>query len=341
MRATLKFLAIGVFGLVAGMLLLELGIRAYMALQPLKKEWSDRPNFYFAHELAPAAQDLPHRKVKPADTYRIAVVGDSFTFAPYMQFTDAFPHKLEAMLNLNDTALKGEVINYGVPAYSLSHEVAVVRRAVEEQADLIILQVTLNDPEMKPYRPTGIQTNLADPFGVFRPQQGPEWLFKYWKTAMFVAERLHNSRTHTLYQEYFKELFNNPRSWKKYLGALGKIEKICKRAEVPVVAVVFPLFGLPTDQNYPFWDIHTKVAEALTDHGIPYRDLLDIYSGIPLERLQVMPGVDRHPNEIAHRMAAEAIYVWLAQNKFLPEELLIKVRYKTRYGIAHQAPYKE
>ncbi|MCX6115883.1 MAG: SGNH/GDSL hydrolase family protein, partial [Proteobacteria bacterium] len=68
-------------------------------------------------------QDYPHAVLKPANVFRIAAIGDSFTFAPYMQFTDTFPKKLAQMLSLNPGNRQVEVINYGVPAYSTSHEI--------------------------------------------------------------------------------------------------------------------------------------------------------------------------------------------------------------------------
>ena len=49
----------------------------------------------------------------------------------------------------------------------------------------------------------------------------------------------------------------------------------------------------------------------------------------------MIPGVDRHPNELGHRIAGEQIYLWLEKQGLLPEELKIKKRYKTRTGIAN------
>ena len=90
------------------------------------------------------------------------------------------------------------------------------------------------------------------------------------------------------------------------------------------------------DDRYPFYEIHKKVDALLTSLGVPHLDLSSSFKGIPLERLQVIPGVDRHPNEIAHRMAAEAIYLWLEKEKAVPDELRILDRYATRLGIENQ-----
>jgi hypothetical protein len=74
----------------------------------------------------------------------------------------------------------------------------------------------------------------------------------------------------------------------------------------------------------------------MTSLGVPVIDLSPLYIGIPLERLQVIPGVDRHPNEIAHRMAAERIYLWLEELKLLPQQALIVDKFATRLGVDEQ-----
>ena len=308
---------------------------------PAQKQetWSDRPKYYYQHAASPTLQDFPYSKTKNPGTFRVAVVGDSFTFAPYMQFDDAFPKKLERMLNLNFEEKKAEVINYGVPAYSTTHEVPKIKQAIEEQADLVILQITLNDPEIKAGTPIGI--TVFDRFGPPKYGKIVTWILSWSKLANFVAQRLHNNETQKAYKEYFIDLFENPRTWNSFKNALGQISNLAKTSNTKIVAVVFPLFGLPLDDSYPFYGIHKKVSEALNELQIPYDDISNIYKGIPLERMQVLPGVDRHPNEIAHRMAAEEIYTWLINEKLIPQELQISKRFKGRTQIIKEEPFVE
>ena len=65
----------------------------------------------------------------------------------------------------------------------------------------------------------------------------------------------------------------------------------------------WPLFvGL--ERAYPFDPIHDEVARFCLQAGIPHHDLLPLFRGRPSASFWVHP-VDRHPNEIAQRMAAE------------------------------------
>jgi len=43
-----------------------------------------------------------------------------------------------------------------------------------------------------------------------------------------------------------------------------------------------------------------------------------------------LPGKDSHPNEIAHRIAAEQIYLWLERIDLLPKEIVIREKYRKR-----------
>ena len=338
-KSFLITLATTTFGIVLALGVVEVGVRALAPSAPKGPKWSDRPVFYFRAPGAPTMQNYPYNPQKPAGTFRVAVVGDSFTFAPFMQFTDTFSYKLQQMLKVSGSPREVEVINYGVPAYSTSHEIDTTKQAITEGADLIILQITLNDPEIKAHRPTGLTENMEDRFGPLRLKGWMKKLARQWKTLGFVLTRLHNSRTHQAYTDYFTGLFMEEKTWKPFTESMSRLVGLAKEAKTPIVSVVFPLFGMPMDDKYPFYPIHTKVKDLMTSLEVPILDVSDIYKGIPLEHLQVIPGVDRHPNEIAHRMAAEHMYLWLEGQNRIPEEFVIKEKFATRLGVNRQRPW--
>jgi lysophospholipase L1-like esterase len=320
-------------GVVGSLLVIELGYRLLLGFKSPSNQYNDRPLYYFQ---ASGSDDLRDYKYgeKSEDAFRIAVVGDSFSFAPYMQFTDSFPKVLERMLNLNETTLRGEVVNYGVPGYSTSHEIRETRQAVQQGADVVLLQITLNDAELKPYRPIGI-TNF-DNFGNLKVTGWKKVLFNNWKSLAFVMTRIHNEQTRRDYIAYFNDLFFSQRSWKEFQKSLRRIASITKKNNIPLMAVVFPLYGLPLDESYPFHSIHQRVAEELASHEVETLDLFSAYEGVSLDRIQVIPGEDRHPNEIGHRIAAESIYSWLESNNVIPEPLRIEKRYVKRTQIVKE-----
>ncbi len=60
--------------------------------------------------------------------------------------------------------------------------------------------------------------------------------------------------------------------------------------------------------------MHDRLHEALANEQVRFLDLLNDYRGRDPFRLQVIPFVDSHPNEIAHRLAAESIFEYLLAN---------------------------
>jgi len=95
--------------------------------------------------------------------------------------------------------------------------------------------------------------------------------------------------------------------WVAARRALKTMGGMCRERGIPLVVAIFPLFGNPLDDRYPFADIHAKVAQAAGEAGAKVVDLLPLYRGLDWRLLVVDGANDEHPNEIAHRIAAQAI----------------------------------
>ena len=104
--------------------------------------------------------------------------------------------------------------------------------------------------------------------------------------------------------------------WKKLERALDIFEHETRVAGVPLLAVVFPDMSL-LGPAYPWADVHAKINDALERHRIPYLDLRPHFSDKDAARMAAYPGVDAHPSEIGHRIAARAIFEHLLEHGFL------------------------
>ena len=80
---------------------------------------------------------------------------------------------------------------------------------------------------------------------------------------------------------------------------------------IGLLVVIFPFFH-ELDGDYAFQPVHDIVRGHCEEEGIPVLDLRDAYSGFNGPELWVHP-TDQHPNEIGHRIAADAIVRWLAE----------------------------
>jgi hypothetical protein len=87
---------------------------------------------------------------KSPGVYRIAVVGDSTSFGWKVGQDQSFPKVLESLLNSTGRAY--EVINFSVPGYNTSQELALIKyRVIKFEPDMIILVYCGNDRYMSNY----------------------------------------------------------------------------------------------------------------------------------------------------------------------------------------------
>jgi len=112
--------------------------------------------------------------------------------------------------------------------------------------------------------------------------------------------------------------------WIAAREALRTMGGLCRSRGVPLVVAIFPLFGNPLDDGYPFAEEHAKVARAASVSGAKVVDLLPRYQGLRWELLVVDGPRDEHPNEIAHRIAAQALV--RAVDEVVPRESSVSER---------------
>lgn len=325
-------------------LALGLGEIAARALAPTKREaknpfLKERPRLFVMPEGSSSLQDQSYEAEKPEGVFRIAVVGDSFTFAPQMQFDDSFSKRLERSLNMNKSSelkhrgARAEVINFGIPGHSTIHEVRTVEEALKLSPDLVLLQITLNDAQLRPFSLEPIEFQRK--FGKAPLDYDASWLLRNSRLARMLAERLHNQRSVEAYVQYHYDLFSNPESARSFHSALDKMKAHVNAASNQknsprLIAVIFPLFDFPLNDSYPFLALHESIGTVLKERNIPFLDLFSRFKGLPVERLQLIPGKDSHPNEIAHRIAAEQLLAWLVRRKFIPADLVPQRVYRRR-----------
>ncbi|MEZ4753475.1 MAG: SGNH/GDSL hydrolase family protein [Bdellovibrionota bacterium] len=110
--------------------------------------------------------ELTFPKVKQ----RVLVLGDSFSFGPYLPEYHSYPYFLENIL------ANAEVVNAGVPGYTIEDEAGLFRdRAKYLEPDIVLLQVLDNDltdffwfkrnefdRERKVYEPTSIEVEFLN-----------------------------------------------------------------------------------------------------------------------------------------------------------------------------------
>ncbi|MFN8453410.1 MAG: SGNH/GDSL hydrolase family protein [Anaerolineae bacterium] len=158
-RITLKILMV-IMGGVAGLLILELGVR----LLPLPYSTSDGDAHICSTEFGWLGKpdhdewrttdgytvrvrhnqfgmhDTDHSQAKSSDTYRVLMLGDSFTWAAQVNEQETSSHILQDLLKQGLSPRPVEVINAGVTGWSTEQELLYYRQiGYSYQPDLVLL----------------------------------------------------------------------------------------------------------------------------------------------------------------------------------------------------------
>ena len=147
-------------GLVAGLLICEVILRVLGVSQPIFYQtdyylgqsarlavegWQTTEGRAYVRFNSAGLRDLEHFKYKPKNTFRIAVLGDSYAAAVNVRVEQTFWKVMERELS-QCTELanrQAEVINFGVSGYGTAQELIMLRRyAWTYSPDLVVLMFT-------------------------------------------------------------------------------------------------------------------------------------------------------------------------------------------------------
>jgi hypothetical protein len=234
----------------------------------------------------------------------VVLLGDSFTWGASVLFDDAYGQRLERWL----TERRGEpweVVNLAVPGMNTVGQAAqLVSEGFAYGPDLVVLGYVLNDSEDEN---AAEARRAADWLADRQPPPSRPLLDR---SALFrvVRARLWATTENRRRVEGFRSMYlpSYP-GWVAAQKALRAIGGACRERGVPFVVVLFPLFGSPLDDRYPFAELHGQVARVAAEAGARVVDLLPFYRGLRSDLLVVDGTNDEHPNEIAHRIAAQTL----------------------------------
>ena len=246
-------------------------------------------------------RDRERAVARPPGVRRVVSLGDSFAWGASVEFEDAYPQRLERGLARRRRE-PWEVVNLALPGMNTVDQAAqLADEGLAYGPDVVLIGYVLNDSEdsqaaearraadwSQPKEAHG----LLDRSALVRLIRG-----RLWATA-------ENRRRVTGYRSMYADAAPG---WVAARQALKSMGALCRERGVPLVVAIFPLFGNPMGNGYPFAEIHARVSEAGSQAGARVVDLLPAYRGLRWELLVVDGVDDEHPNEIAHRIAAGVI----------------------------------
>ncbi len=264
----------------------------------------------------PSFRDQPAPGPKAVSAFRILVLGDSFAWGSGVYPEDAYPRRLERRLAALDAEIEFEVVNWAHSGWSTRQAWESLRPVLALlDCDLVLVNFTLNDPE-----PSGgaAREKMIRPLYRRSPSTGwSEALHRHSALYRLFWERLESRRQRRAFDSYYQGLFSGPH-WDDCQAALGELREATRALGVPLALVVFPVFDSQLDGTYAYRRQHGKVVAAARRLEIPVLDLERTFRGVDARRLAVEPFTDPHPNELAHRIAADKIRNYLVDEGLIP-----------------------
>jgi lysophospholipase L1-like esterase len=241
---------------------------------------------------------------KSAGTWRLAAIGDSFTFGEGVRLMDAWPAAVGRAVAASGLFPDVEVLNAGIPGFIANDSRLYLQHKVMKYApDQIVYGFFLNDV---------FPGNAPDPEMVAlmaRVYGPPTGLGTVSRLADMIIHADHRrrltERTETMYRESFGGAGLTADDWAETRGHILEMKAIADRNGIGFLMVIFPVLTVLGD-DYPFEDVHRQVAEFCEANGIDYVDVLDTWRPERAEELRVHV-TDHHPNARAHALAARVI----------------------------------
>ena len=260
-----------------------------------------KPNLNSMHKLveiktnANGLRDKEYSIAKNSNTFRVAVIGDSFAMPDGVEIENSFHSLLESRLNNEQKDIIYQFINFGVSGYNLRQYLEVIRvKAQLYDPDLILVSFTpRNDqdiPENKLYE---------------QPYQDKPKTYPFFHS--FSLDALKGYYNYKNIQE--KELTRNaPFSGKqkRYMASIfSEMSAFSKQHDIPIVIIYLDNF-----YNEKFAD---KLEEIVVKKDLNFVNASLLFKGKDMDDYMLYPS-DGHPNAEAHILFADVLYDYLNQD---------------------------
>ncbi len=245
--------------------------------------------------------------------FRVAFLGDSFTFGEGVPFADTFPERTAAALRALHAGedLAFEALNFGVGGHNTVQSLLVLRElALPLRPDLVVLGFALNDAEEPLFRPSASgmarrPRELEVPESLAPPAPRAGLLGRLRLVRLLDTALAERSRTRSMIEHYVSVHGDDAPGFQHCRAALAEIAALSAAHGVPCWVVIFPvLHDLGSD--YSFRRIHERIAAEVRAAGAQCLDLLPLLEGKDARSLWVHP-TDQHPNEIVYGIAGDAL----------------------------------
>lgn len=275
-----------------------------------------KPNLNALHKLvnletnSAGLRDKEYSLTKSDNTFRVAVIGDSFVMADGIEIEKTFHSLLEERLNKEGGDITYQFINFGVSAYNLRQYFEVMKhKAKDYDPDLILVGFCpRNDqyiPEEQKYR----DVPKTYPFFHFYSIQA---FIDVFKRGTYYDDDIYYMEKELTRNEPFSD------KQKRYMiQVFSEMNDFSNQNNIPIVIIYLDIF-----YNEKFAN---KLEEIVLQNSLYFVNVSLPFKGQGFDEYIIYP-VDSHPNVKAHRLFADVLYDYLfldteGNNLFLSREI--------------------
>ena len=232
---------------------------------------------------------------KKAGVYRIACIGDSFTFGHGVRQEDTYPSQMETVLNRAVGVGDFEVLNFGVGGYNTEQEAILLdEKVLPYNPDLVILQYMLNDTEIPRIRvnesrhavpaTTDIIYFEEEPVPISIPLPGrlTPMLMKHSYFYRWLSERIYAVRVRFFPQAGLGDYRSGE---ERCAESIARIKDLCNRSGAPLLFLIFP----PATKDFQIQDRddnHQWIRMVTSEIGLDTIDFFEIFRNYNIGTIQ-------------------------------------------------------
>lgn len=264
-------------------------------------------------------RDYDHNLQKPNGTFRITVLGDSFTFGQGVyKVEDTNPKKLEELLNKSFGKKKYEVFNFGERGINTKEELKILKDyGLKYKPDLVIINFYIDDADFKRYKGLNWIENKEKQMYPFLEMNNKKFPHFYYFILKKLNSFVYRSELlkHKSYLIHLKEVYQS-KNWEEEKNILKEIKILSEKNDFKIAIIIFPILN-DQPNKAGLKETYSAIQKDLEQEGFPILNLYNSYNQYNFKSLWISAW-DSHPNGKGHEIAAKAIYNFLIEKNLLP-----------------------
>lgn len=231
-------------------------------------------------------RDYEYNVEKPNNTFRIVVLGDSFTFGWGVKMEESYPKVLERMLNGTNSSLKYEVLNFGMSTLNTQEEVDLFyNQGMKYNPDMIVIGYLSYNDYFNDTRISEMEANFS-----------------------YENNRL--NRTMLAQAAFIEECNKKPFEfcWKNVEMPLSALYNITRQKNITVLVYSIAFENDPRQT--------TALQSIASAYGWYFLNAEPSFKGYDINELR-LSNATFHPSALAHQILAKSLYDFLTKNKII------------------------